>query len=82
MCHGSGQVSLSQSYEKILECINSLGFFAMSHLDSSNAVYTLKLLFVLCLKGKLKFDKVIWSSPDLMQSNWFRAVSTADFSVH
>lgn len=72
----------TESYEKILECKTSLGFVAMSQLDSSNTIYTLKLLFVLCLNGKLKFDKVIWTNPDLMQSNWFRAVSTADFSVH
>lgn len=72
----------TEAHEKTPECITSLGFVAMSQLDSSSAIYTLKLLFVLCLNGKLKFDKVIWTSPDLMQSNWFRAVSTADFSVH
>ena len=38
--------------------------------------------YLFCVSnGKLKFDKVIWTSPDLMQSNWFRAISTADFAV-
>lgn len=72
----------TESHEKTPECKTSLGFVARSQLDSSHAIYTLKLLFVLCLNGKLKFDKVIWTNPDLMQSNWCRAVSTAHFPVH
>lgn len=43
----------SESQENTGACVNSLGVFAMSQLNSSNVIYTLKL-FVLCFEWQIE----------------------------